>query len=259
MRNTKTNKQNGFTLVELAIVLVIIGLIISGVLAGRELISAAELKADIKQYQSYQLAVNTFIGKYNQIPGDIDGDKFGLTGGCDAGTDGDGDQDGLIESAGGGLATHDGEVACFWANLTTDNVSLISGVYDGLADGIDDIGEDLPAMKSNPGRGWGVFTDDTDNFFIAGVSGTQGSNAYATTNVYIPIDAFSIDSKIDDGVPNSGDVQARDTGANTPNTAASTNNGANTTTCINTSSTPDDYQFSALTDLCTLRFKMQTF
>jgi hypothetical protein len=52
-------------------VLVIIGLIVGGILAGRELIRSAELTKIITQKTSYETAVNTFKGKCNELPGDM--------------------------------------------------------------------------------------------------------------------------------------------------------------------------------------------
>src|SRR5579872_6907625 len=67
------NKESGFTLVELSIVLVIIGLIISSVLVGQDLIRSAELRATVTQLEGYNAAVGTFRGKYNGLPGDVAG------------------------------------------------------------------------------------------------------------------------------------------------------------------------------------------
>src|SRR5438477_2747635 len=63
--------QQGFTLIELSIVLVIIGLIVGGILVGQDLIKAAEIRATVGQVEKYNSAVNTFRSKYNGIPGDI--------------------------------------------------------------------------------------------------------------------------------------------------------------------------------------------
>ena len=50
----------------------IIGLIVGGVLVGRDLIAAAEVRAQITQIEKYQAAINTFKIKYNNyLPGDI--------------------------------------------------------------------------------------------------------------------------------------------------------------------------------------------
>lgn len=63
--------KSGFTLIELSIVLVIIGLIVGGVLVGQDLIAAARVRSQISQIQQYQTAVNTFKIKYAYLPGDM--------------------------------------------------------------------------------------------------------------------------------------------------------------------------------------------
>jgi prepilin-type N-terminal cleavage/methylation domain-containing protein len=258
--------QKGFTLVELAIVLVIIGLIVSGVLVGQDLIKAAELRATVRQHQEFQVAVNTFLGKYNGIPGDVDSAKYGLGGGCDGSAD-LGDGDGLIEDVAPGTTdardTHNGEVSCFWGDLTTDGKELIKGVFNGhegaaSATTNDVVGENMPQMKVTQ-NGWGVFTDGSENYFITGVSGSNASDTYVTVNTFVPIDLFDIDNKIDDGLPLSGSVQARGAGADDPDTAAGSGAGASTNLCVNTSETPNEYQFDENTLLCNMRIKMETF
>ena len=61
----------GFTLVELAIVLVIIGLIVGGVLAGATLIRNAEMRAIITERDKYETAINTFRLRFKALPGDM--------------------------------------------------------------------------------------------------------------------------------------------------------------------------------------------
>ena len=63
--------DKGFSLVELSIVLVILGLLIGGILTGQSLIRAAELRSVTTQYQGYVTAVNTFRDKYFALPGDM--------------------------------------------------------------------------------------------------------------------------------------------------------------------------------------------
>ena len=67
----KQNHQSGFTLIELSIVLVIVGLIVGGVLVGRDLIKAAELRKQVSQLNEYTTAANTFMIKYGSLPGDV--------------------------------------------------------------------------------------------------------------------------------------------------------------------------------------------
>ena len=80
----------GFTLIELSIVLIIIGLIVGGVLVGQDLINSARVRAQIKQFEDYKLALNNFKLKYNCLPGD-----------CSTATSFDlgsnGDNDGVLE------------------------------------------------------------------------------------------------------------------------------------------------------------------
>jgi prepilin-type N-terminal cleavage/methylation domain-containing protein len=77
--------KKAFTLVELAIVIVIIGLLVGGVLAGQELIKQAKIRAYIKKLTQVDAAIHTFYAKYNFIPGDmpsIQSQKFfGILGG----------------------------------------------------------------------------------------------------------------------------------------------------------------------------------
>jgi len=68
---TNTKPQQGFTLIELSIVLVIIGLIVGGILVGQDLIKGAEIRATVAQVEKYNSAVNTFRTKFNAMPGDI--------------------------------------------------------------------------------------------------------------------------------------------------------------------------------------------
>ncbi len=65
------NSHRGFTLIELSIVLVIIGLIVGGVLVGQDLIHAAALRAVISEKDRFSAAIYTFQGKYGYLPGDF--------------------------------------------------------------------------------------------------------------------------------------------------------------------------------------------
>lgn len=65
------HRRTGFTLVELSIVLVIIGLLIGGLLVAQSLISAAKFQKQIKQLQQYEIATTNFKGQFNCLPGEM--------------------------------------------------------------------------------------------------------------------------------------------------------------------------------------------
>lgn len=78
----KNRKESGFTLVELAIVMVIIGLLIGGILKGQELIKNAAISATAAQLKAFESAYVTFIDVYGAKPGDF-ADAQGKINGCD--------------------------------------------------------------------------------------------------------------------------------------------------------------------------------
>lgn len=64
------NRQSGFTLVEIAIVLVIIGLLLGGVLKGQELINSAKVKNFATDFRNIPLFIYGYQDKYHALPGD---------------------------------------------------------------------------------------------------------------------------------------------------------------------------------------------
>lgn len=74
------HQQSGFTLVEIAIVLVIVGLLLGGVLKGQELINSAKAKTYAQDFRTIQSALYAFQDRFKGIPGDLAGANTKITG-----------------------------------------------------------------------------------------------------------------------------------------------------------------------------------
>lgn len=222
--------MRGFSLVELSIVLVILGLLTGGILAGQSLIRASELRAVTAEYQRYAAAVNTFRDKYFAIPGDMrEATRFWghLTGtGCTNNTSAaantttgtcDGTGDGWLASP--GAASQSGELFQLWRQLAL--AGLIEGSYTGIAtataanDAV--IGTNVPQSKLG-NAGWSAqaavnyggdgqaYAVDYGNMFVFG---GKTNNSLTYNAVLKPEEAWNIDTKMDDGKPAQGKVIAR--------------------------------------------------
>lgn len=75
---SKAKHKKSFTLVELSIVLSILGILISGLFAGKKLIAHSEVAATIKQIEIYRKAINTFYQTYGWLPGDFPNAQYQL-------------------------------------------------------------------------------------------------------------------------------------------------------------------------------------
>jgi len=111
------SSRDGFTLVEIAIVMVIIGLLIGGVLKGQAMVQNAKVKRVAKQADEIRAAVMAFYDKYGMYPGDEN------IAAIPPGIDGEGNGNGQIEG---------GEMYEVFRDLQL--TGLISGVYNGTSD-----------------------------------------------------------------------------------------------------------------------------
>lgn len=195
--------KNGFSLVELSIVLVILGLLTGGILGGQALIRAAELRAVSTEYNRWITAVNTFQDKYMALPGDFyKAERFWSE-------TWDGNGNGVIEL--GDNASEEGEKFTFWQQLAL--AGMISGEYTGIAgSGRNEhavAGENVPRSKFTNG-GWSAISmvwpaDDFDlDYGNALLIGAFTPSWETAGKLFTPEEAWSIDMKLDDGKPGQG-------------------------------------------------------
>jgi len=227
-------QRRGFTLIELSIVLVIIGLIVGGIVVGRELISAAAIRSQVTQIQQIYTATNAFKMKYGALPGDmynVRAASFGMVA-TNNGTVGLGDGNGFIGVTGLRTCTYNqgGEALMFWSHL--NSAGLISGVGN-MTDGShwgDEINSDssvdgvVPKAKiGNSGyifvcsEFWGDPRPDCNSSLCFSIWGLRtfgsgdggnlvGGGATGAGYAVSANQAYSIDVKMDDGLPRSGKV-----------------------------------------------------
>ena len=230
---------HGFSLFELMIVLVAIGLTAGGVLAGKSLMKSAGLKNMHGEMQSIKIAINQFRTEYSAVPGDMpnattvwgSSDGNGLTATCFANNK----SSGVLTCNGNGNArlpdaTGGEELFLIWQHLT--NAKLLQGPFTGApgqsASGAQphaldcDVGLNCPGSRFAPGTGFGIRWRDTasgdtsEGWF----DGTYGhilvfgkEDQDLDTQVSIPIltaeEMSKIDTKFDDGMPAQGNIVAR--------------------------------------------------
>lgn len=252
--NKKIMTIQGFTLVELSIVIIIIGLLIAGVAAGTSLIQQAELNSAVTDFQNYQNAYNNFLGRYNKVPGDFDtADTIWPQCTAANSTNCNGNGNGVIDL---GLVINEGVLA--WKHLSLANM-ISSGIQDPgvTADsGILKLGLSIPASKINS-AGYMMFIGSD---LVAGGTATGLWNDGKTNAVYIAKpstslslflnngalkaeDAFNIDKKLDDGVANNGVFS----GANTGFVRTFEGIGATANDCLTSSNSAASANYSVTT------------
>ncbi len=204
-------KTQGFTLVEIAIVLVIIGLLLGGILKGQEMITQAKIKNVIADFSGISAAYHGYVDRYKKIPGDdpCAGAGAGLTvGNCGtttprwaapaAGGDGNGQIAGKYNSASAA-----DESRLWWDHLR--RAGFVSGVGDQ---------QPFNALTGQIG----VQTGDT-----AGGAALGGFAGIIICSANLPDKvAIAADTQMDDGVPDKGTVRAVLQTAPNPDVVAAT-------------------------------------
>jgi prepilin-type N-terminal cleavage/methylation domain-containing protein len=219
------NRQKGFTLIEIAIVLVIIGLLLGGVLKGQELINNARVKSFANDFRNIPVYIYAYQDRFRAIPGD-DPQAVAHVGGVNAttpaGTLGNGQINGAWNSA-----TNSDESCLFWSHIRLANLA--------------------PGTTTAACGAAGYYPTNASG----GQIGVQSSNGFTTitlptvmTGTYVICSAnisgqfvLQLDTLLDDGNPQTGAMRAIDVTALAAATAATTaavqaNQGGLYTVCL---------------------------
>jgi prepilin-type N-terminal cleavage/methylation domain-containing protein len=132
------NQQSGFTLVEIAIVLVIIGLLLGGVLKGQELINSAKVKNMANDFRNIATFVYAYQDKFRAMPGDDAAANTHLNGGTLATTHGTGAASGTVGDSringAWNTATATEESFLFWEHVRLAALATGPTTYGNAAD-----------------------------------------------------------------------------------------------------------------------------
>ena len=216
MKAKQITRQAGFTLVEIAIVLVIIGLLIGGVLKGQELINSAKVKNLAQDFRNIQTVLYAYQDKFRALPGD---DVRASDHVCPSNTPacvGNGDANGTIDGQWDAAATDTVESIYFWQHVRYAN--LATGSTDATAPNF------LP-LNSIGGR---IGIQSGGAAAPLGVSGS-----YVACSAGIPGKLVrQLDSSLDDGDPEAGSMRIGTTTAGPPVSIASLDDNAVYVACL---------------------------
>jgi len=206
----KNQDQQGFTLIEISILLVIIGLIIGGIMVGQVLVRNARVQAVAGQLSQYQTAINSFLIKYDALPGDIvnaynywgagEGSCTNAHSDIGAGAGCNGNGDGIITYADGTIGPTAGESSRLWQHLAL--AKMIPGSFSGT-----DLA-DVPQVKGLKDTGISMHyrTSAGINTNILEVAAAGNGAVFPSRVLFTPAEAYKIDIKMDDGVPHKGSL-----------------------------------------------------
>jgi len=197
-------KQSGFTLVEIAIVLVIIGLLLGGILKGQEMITQAKIKNLISDFSGVSVAYHGYVDRYRKIPGD-DGDANGRWGAP-------------VPAAPAAGAFNDGTISGGYASTTADDESRLFWLHLRKAGFVAGSDQEQPfnavagklGVQTGNGAGGAALT-----------AGPGGFSSIIICSANLPDKmAIAVDTQMDDGQSNNGTVRAMLNAAPNPAIAA---------------------------------------
>ena len=271
-------KASGFTLIELSIVIVIIGLIVGGIILGKDLILSASIRGQVSQIQKFQVAEKTFRLKYDALPGDSNQaasndysvNSAGTINSCYAssGPSINGNGNGVLETyAADSVLRFSGELVNYWIHLGNSNlIEALPGLSAGGCQTTHFAGTSYP--RAVIGEGIIAVSSAQIVYYVLGGFGSshgydfsfasEGNASNIAGDKLTPTEAYSIDQKIDDGNPTAGDIKVivsylypGPSGVQPFVGTLTTDSADNTNNCVYNAT----YNFGKNTQLCTLAIK----
>ena len=229
-------KKRGFSLVELSIVIVIIGLLIAGITAGSNMVKQSEIRAMIAEADEMKVQYNTFFDIYSAVPGDFSSATAFFTSCAETASNCNGNGDGNIGwAAGVSDEIYKAMLHMSRAEITQNNIANLPDAHGGnIQNGV------ISGKRSGSGLFYGGY---------GGVTLAGGYSPLYTNNVAIYIgnydgtfgyvygavdadEAFLMDQKIDDGAINGSNFTGFNTG-----TFRANDDGSGANNCLNAGDT----------------------
>lgn len=207
------NQKSGFTLIELSIVLVIVGLIVGGVLVGQTMIRNAEVRATLSQIEKLNTSVGAFRNKYKCLPGDCQNATRFFTASSQPQQVSNGNGDGKMMSD---TIYDDAFYVDTEKSYAFDHLANAGMIDMAPFDEADTTASTWQAGGNHPksriGGGIHMFFHRTENshYFAMGMTiPSDGSDWFNTVpSLILAADAHLLDAKIDDGAPLTGKMYA---------------------------------------------------
>lgn len=221
----------GFTLLEISMVLIIIGLLAGSILMGRDLIEIATIRKTYGQVEEFKTATMAFFGKYDCYPGDCHADKADELGleprsGDPGHGNGDGVMTGCSTSVSNGAIidnSHDHpgcETLLYWRDLleagligSVSAVATDNGVLDMTAE---EVPQYFPGSAMGKSTYFALYHSNADDengrnrFALGKIQGTSGTGIYNVRNALTYFQVLQFDRKFDDGIAMQGTVRVLD-------------------------------------------------
>ncbi|MDR2645903.1 MAG: prepilin-type N-terminal cleavage/methylation domain-containing protein [Holosporaceae bacterium] len=176
-----SNTDKGFSLIEVAIAVVVISIIASFALKGRELINSTKLKSVAHQVNAFKVAIQGFVDKYGALPGDFSVAREMIN-------------NSLQNGSGNGVIASEEDAKRFWQHLVAAdslNLELVNGYPLSKVGGHYTVSSNIP---------------DRSGTWIILCSGATNNENF--TGILTPEEAYLIDKDNDNGNPLTGEIQA---------------------------------------------------